>query len=77
MRGWERAVREAAPLLGLGATLAVTVLAGIGAGYWLDRRLGSQPVFLLVGSCVGVAVAMLHFFRSVSGSSKGQADRKP
>ncbi len=76
-RGWGRAVHDAAPLLGLGATLAATVLAGLGAGYWLDGRLGTRPVFLFVGSCLGIVAAMVHFFRSVAGSSKDRTDHKP
>jgi len=69
-------MREAAPLLGLGLTLAVTVLAGLGAGYWLDGRLGTRPWFLLLGACLGFGAAMVYFFRSVAGSPKGR-DRKP
>ena len=69
-------MREAAPLLGLGTTLAVTVLAGLGLGYWADTRLGTQPWILLLGACLGIAAAMLYFFKSVAGSSKGP-DRKP
>ncbi|HVO11581.1 MAG TPA: AtpZ/AtpI family protein [Vicinamibacteria bacterium] len=69
-------MREAAPLLGLGLTLAVTVLAGLGAGYWLDGRLGTRPWFLLLGACLGVGAAMVYFIRSVAGSPKGR-DRKP
>ena len=75
-RGWGRAVHDAAPLLGLGSTLAATVLAGLGVGYWLDGRLGTRPVFLLVGSCLGIGAAMVYFFRSVA-SSKGRTDHKP
>ena len=75
-RGWGRALREAAPLLGLGTTLAVTVLAGFGAGYWLDERLNTRPVFVLLGSALGVGAAMYYFFASVSGATKHRADRK-
>lgn len=75
-RDWARGLREAAPLLGLGTTLAVTVLAGLGAGYWADRRLGTQPWLLLLGACLGIAAAMLQFFKTVAGSSKGRG-RKP
>ncbi len=56
-------------------TLAVTVLAGLGLGYWLDGRLGTRPVFLLLGSGLGIAVALVYFVRTV-GSSKGEAGRK-
>jgi F0F1-type ATP synthase assembly protein I len=52
--------------LGLGMTLAVTVLAGLGGGYWLDRRLGTHPVFLLVGAVLGVSAALYHFFKVVA-----------
>jgi F0F1-type ATP synthase assembly protein I len=75
-RDWTRALREAAPFLGLGTTLAVTVLAGLGGGYWLDRRLGTRPVFLLLGGAFGVGVALYHFFRTVAGLDKRQAGPK-
>jgi F0F1-type ATP synthase assembly protein I len=57
-------------------TLAVTALAGLGVGYWLDGRLGTRPVFLLLGGCVGVGVGMYNFIDSVMGFSKDQTDRK-
>jgi len=71
-----RALREAGPYLGLGTTLAATVLAGLGAGYWLDARLGTQPWFLLVGGTLGVGVALLYFFRAVSSLSKRRAGQQ-
>jgi ATP synthase protein I len=71
-----RALREAGPYLGLGTTLAATVLAGLGAGYWLDGRLGTRPWFLLVGGTLGVGVALLYFFRAVASLSKRRADHK-
>jgi F0F1-type ATP synthase assembly protein I len=75
-RVWERALREAAPLLGLGTTLAVTVLAGFGAGYWLDERFSTRPVFVLLGSGLGVGAAMYYFFKTVAGATRKPADRK-
>ena len=70
-------MREAAPLLGLGTTLAVTVLAGLGGGYWLDGRLGTRPVFLLLGGVFGLGAAMVYFIRAVAGQSTRQAGPKP
>jgi F0F1-type ATP synthase assembly protein I len=37
----------------IGFILLFTVLAGILAGYWLDQRLGTIPVFVLVGFAIG------------------------
>jgi len=70
-------LREAAPLLGLGMTLAVTVLAALGAGYWLDGRLGTRPLFLLVGAVLGIVGALVYFIKTVAGPTKGPSDRKP
>ncbi|MGE5127497.1 MAG: AtpZ/AtpI family protein [Betaproteobacteria bacterium] len=73
-RDWTRGLREAAPLLGLGMTLAVTVLVGLGGGYWLDGRLGTRPLFLLVGASLGIVGALVYFVKTV-GSTKGQSGR--
>jgi len=64
-RAWARALREMGPYLGIGATLAVTVLGGVGIGYWLDGRLGTTPAFVLAGSMVGILAAGYHFYRLV------------
>lgn len=57
-------------------TLAVTVLAGLGGGYWLDGRLGTRPVFLLLGGTLGVGAALYHFFKSVAGTDKRHSGPK-
>lgn len=64
-RGWSGVLRDAAPYLGLGTTLAGSVLLGLGAGYWLDSRLGTQPAFFLVGAVLGLLAAGLHFYRTL------------
>lgn len=64
-RGWQRVLREAAPYLGLGTTLASSVLLGVGAGYWLDSRLDTRPAFFLVGAVLGLLAAGLHFYRTL------------
>lgn len=64
-RAWASALRDMAPYLGIGATLAVTVLLGVGVGYWLDGRLGTSPAFVLVGAVAGILVAGYHFYRLV------------
>jgi len=61
-----RVVRELAPYLGIGSSLAVTILLGVGAGYWLDGRFGTQPLFLLLGGVIGLGLALYQFFKTVA-----------
>ena len=51
---WSRALRDAGPYLGLGLSLAVTLLISLGVGYWIDSRFGTRPAFLLAGAVFGL-----------------------
>ena len=63
---WTRAIREAGPYLSIGTSLAATVLLGLGAGYWVDRRFGTPPIFFLIGSALGLFAALYQFFKTVN-----------
>ena len=63
--GWSGAIRDAAPYLGIGSSLAITVLLGLGVGYWLDKKWGSSPLCFLIGGAFGLLAAGLQFFRLV------------
>jgi len=63
---WTRALRDAAPYLGMGTALAVTVLMGLGIGYWLDGKFGTRPTFFLVGAGLGLLAAGVQFYRLVA-----------
>lgn len=62
---WVRAVREAAPYLGIGTTLAATVALGTAAGYWADGRLGTRPWLMLLGATGGVGLGIWQFYLTV------------
>ena len=47
--------------------LLFTVLAGTLAGYWLDQRLGTIPIFVLVGFAAGTGSGALGCWRLMSG----------
>jgi hypothetical protein len=40
----------------IGIVLLITILAGLGAGYWVDTRLNSLPIFALIGFALGLVV---------------------
>jgi len=60
---WQRTLRDTAPYLGIGSSLAFTVLLCLAVGYWLDKKLGTEPRLFLVGAVVGIAGAFVHFWR--------------
>lgn len=37
----------------IGVTLMVTTLVGVLAGYWLDQKLATLPIFVVVGMLLG------------------------
>jgi F0F1-type ATP synthase assembly protein I len=71
--GWQRSLRDSAPYLGIGSSLAFTVLLCLGVGHWVDKRMGTEPRGFLVGAVVGLVAAFLHFwqmYRTMSGTKK-------
>lgn len=40
----------------IGLVLLVATLAGVGVGYFVDTRLGTVPVFVMVGFLIGGSV---------------------
>lgn len=63
---WTRALRDAAPYLGIGTTMAATVLLCVGGGYWIDARLETRPIFFLLGGAFGLFAALYNFTRAVT-----------
>ena len=50
---------------GLGMQFAVTLLVFVAAGIWVDKRLGSEPWFLIAGVMLGGTGAFVAILRAV------------
>lgn len=50
----------------IGITLLLTTLAGVLAGYWVDQRLGTLPIFVLVGLLLGMGAGALAVYRLIT-----------
>ena len=69
----QSSLRDSASYLGIGSSLAFTVLLCLWAGHTLDKKFGTEPRYFLVGAVVGVAAAFLHFwkmYRAMTGGKK-------
>jgi len=66
-------------LVGIGWYVAFCLLGGSLGGLWLDNRVGSSPLFTLLGLGAGLAVAGFGMYRmlmavlSQSQGTKGQS----
>lgn len=61
-----RAYQRAAPYLHIGWTLAASVLLGTFGGWWLDKKLGTEPLLLIIGAVAGMAAGFIELIRTVS-----------
>jgi len=50
----------------IGMVLLVTTLLGVAAGYWLDQRLGTLPIFVLAGFLAGAGIGTVGIYRLVT-----------
>jgi ATP synthase protein I len=63
-------------LIGIGWCFATPLVVGLLAGHWLDRQSGRDPLFVLLGLLLGLAVGlygsvqMLLRFLAETGSGK-------
>jgi ATP synthase protein I len=66
---------EMADVAQVGLTLVVATVIGLGAGYLLDRWLGTKPWITLVGLGFGIAAGFLNLFRAVKKLQQDGNDR--
>jgi F0F1-type ATP synthase assembly protein I len=64
-QNWASVARETGPLLGIGASLAVSVFVGVLAGKWADAHWGREPLFTILGAMLGLVLGMYQFVRTV------------
>jgi len=53
-------------LVGLGWYIATCLLIGVFSGVWLDRTLGTAPIFILIGLALGLLASFYGLYRMVS-----------
>jgi len=67
--GDDSAIVKAGRYTALGFEFAGTVVAGVIAGYYIDRRLGTEPLFTLLLTLGGMGGALYRLLWSLKRSS--------
>ena len=71
-----KVLAELGPYLHLGTQLTITVVLGVLAGWWLDGKFDTNPVFIITCSLLSVAVALYSFFKSIADAEKSKKKKQ-
>ena len=71
MSRWERALR----LLGVGWYVGICIVLGVWGGLWLDEKLNTKPVLVIVGLVLGVITAFYGVYRMILPNIAGKQDK--
>jgi F0F1-type ATP synthase assembly protein I len=74
---WRESFREAAPYLGLGMQIAVSMALFVGGGYLLDQWLGTLPWMTVLGAVIGLVgvIALIVRVSQDMGGASGTSSR--
>lgn len=61
---------------GLGLQFVIALLVFLYLGQWVDRKLGTDPVFLLIGVFVGAGAAFYSMYRKLMGAQEREEQEK-
>ncbi len=71
-------IRASGQFMGLGLTWALSVLLFLGAGAWLDSKLGTGPILLILGAFVGAGAGFysLYYHIVIEPRQKAEVDQE-
>jgi len=71
MSKWGVALR----FIGVGWFIAISILLGVLGGLWLDNKLGTKPIMVIVGLLLGLVVAFYGVYRMLLPLMHNKQDR--
>ncbi len=61
MKRWQAAFQ----LIGVGWYVGICIVLGVVGGLWLDNKLNTKPIFVIVGLILGVITAFYGVYRMI------------
>lgn len=59
----------------IGISMALPIFAGVYGGNWLDQRIGTNGIFLLLGILFGVGTSFMNLYKIAITKSKDRRKR--
>ena len=72
MKRWVAALR----LTGVGFYIAACILLGTLAGLWLDSKLNTRPLLMIIGLLAGLAVAIYGVYQMIRPLMNNKQDKE-
>ena len=72
MARWTAALR----LTGVGFFIGGSIVLGLFAGLWIDNKLDTEPVFMLVGLTIGIIIAGFGVYQMLIPILKNNQDKE-
>ena len=72
MARWIAALR----LTGVGFFIGGSILLGLFAGLWIDNKLDTEPVFMLIGLALGIIIAGFGVYQMLIPILKNNQDKE-
>ena len=69
-------VTTPAALAGAGIEFLGAILIGVFAGQWLDKKLGTAPWLLVLGTFICAAAGFLHLYRTLTTAQRHSRSRE-
>lgn len=67
---------SAASVAGVGVQLLISILLFLYLGKWLDGKLGTDPILLIVGVFVGAAVGIYNMYHMMTAAQRKAREEK-
>lgn len=60
----------------IGIQLAITILLFVFGGQWLDRHFDKSPLFLIIGTALGMGIGFYHLLKDLQGEETKEKNIK-
>ena len=63
-------------IIGVGWFIGLSIILGVLSGLWLDNKLNTQPLFILIGLLFGLIVAVYGVYRMLLPLLKNRGNKE-
>jgi F0F1-type ATP synthase assembly protein I len=71
-KSWVQSYAQTSQYVGVGIQLALSIFLCLLGGNWLDQRVGTSPLFLILGVFLGGGAGFYNLYKVLTGAGRGK-----